>query len=102
MTKETNNPENPQLSKEEMIKRREEITKFYKEQIPHLKVQAEYEELMTAIEESRAKRLQAQAFLANAYETMNDPEGTPPEVTGNPGDDFSKNSKQKRKLKVQS
>jgi len=84
MSKETNNPENPQLSKEEIIKRREEITKFYKDQIPHLKVQAEYEELMTAIEESRAKRLQAQAFLANAYEAMDEPEGNkmpPTEMT---------------------
>ena len=58
------------LTKEEAAKRRAEITKFYKDQIPHLKVQAQYEELMTKIEESRAKRLQAQAFLANAYETM--------------------------------
>ena len=58
------------MTKEEAAKRRAEITKFYKDQIPHLKVQAEYEELMTKIEESRAKRLQAQAFLANAYETM--------------------------------
>jgi len=58
------------LTQEEAAKRRAEITKFYKDQIPHLKVQAQYEELMTKIEESRAKRLQAQAFLANAYETM--------------------------------
>ena len=58
------------LTKEEAAKRRAEITKFYKDQIPHLKVQAQYEELMTKIEESRANRLQAQAFLANAYETM--------------------------------
>lgn len=58
------------LTKEQAAKRRAEITKFYKDQIPHLKVQAQYEELMTKIEESRAKRLQAQAFLANAYETM--------------------------------
>ncbi|GAF90214.1 unnamed protein product, partial [marine sediment metagenome] len=30
--------------------------------------------LMTEIEEYRAKRLQAQAFLANAYETMENDE----------------------------
>ena len=58
------------LSPEEIKLRKAEITKFYKDQLPHLKVQAEYERLMTEIEESRAKRLQAQAFLANAYETM--------------------------------
>jgi len=58
------------LSHEEIKLRKEEITKFYTDQLPHLKVQAEYERLMTEIEEHRAKRLQAQAFLANAYEAM--------------------------------
>ena len=58
------------LSPEEIKLRKEEITKFYRDQLPHLKVQSEYERLMTEIEEYRAKRLQAQAFLANAYETM--------------------------------
>ena len=43
MNKETAIPEKPQLSKEEVAQRREEITKFYEEQIPHLKVQAEYD-----------------------------------------------------------
>jgi hypothetical protein len=62
-----NEENNGQLSQEEVKARRSEITKFYKDQIPHLKVQAEYERLMTEIEENRAKRMQAQAFLANAY-----------------------------------
>ena len=62
-----NEENNGQLSQEEVKARRAEITKFYKDQIPHLKVQAEYERLMTEIEENRAKRMQAQAFLANAY-----------------------------------
>lgn len=56
----------PQLSKEEIAKRRAEVVSFYKEQIKHLKVQAEYEALLTEIEENRAKRLQAQMFLAQA------------------------------------
>lgn len=63
-------PVEEKLSPEEVKARRADITKFYKEQLPHLKVQREYERLMTEIEEYRAKRLQAQAFLANAYETM--------------------------------
>ena len=62
-----NEENSKQLSQEEVRARRSEITKFYKDQIPHLKVQAEYERLMTEIEENRAKRMQAQAFLANAY-----------------------------------
>ena len=70
MIKEKSAPEQEVLTPEEVKARRTEITKFYKDQLPHLKVQAEYERLMTEIEEYRAKRLQAQAFLANAYETM--------------------------------
>ncbi len=68
-------PVEDKLSPEEIKIRRAEITKFYKDQLPHLKVQSEYERLMTEIEEYRAKRLQAQAFLANAYETMEKEEG---------------------------
>ena len=36
----------PNLSKEELNARRKEITSFYKDNIPHLKVQAEYEKLL--------------------------------------------------------
>ena len=70
MIKEKSAPEEQVLSPEDAKARRAEITKFYKDQLPHLKVQSEYERLMMEIEEYRAKRLQAQAFLANAYETM--------------------------------
>ena len=66
--------EAPPITKEEADKRRAEITKYYESQIPHLKVHAEYEQLMASIEESRAKRLQSQAFLANAYEAMDAPD----------------------------
>ena len=55
-----------QMSKEEIAQRRQEITNFYKDSIKHLKVQKEYEQLLTAIEESRAKRMQAQMFLAQS------------------------------------
>jgi hypothetical protein len=74
MIKEKSAPDEQVLTPEEIKARRTEITKFYKDQLPHLKVQAEYERLMTEIEEYRAKRLQAQAFLANAYETMENDE----------------------------
>ena len=56
-----------QLSEKEIADRRKKITKYYEEQIPHLETQLKYEKLMTDIEETRAKRLQAQAFLAQAY-----------------------------------
>ena len=56
-----------ELSKEELKQRREEITSFYKENIKHLKVQKEYEELLRDIEKARAERVQSQMFLAQAY-----------------------------------
>jgi len=53
-----------ELSREELEERREKITGYYKDHIPHLKIQLEYESLLTEIEENRAKRAQAQKFLA--------------------------------------
>tara|TARA_R100000781_G_C4062936_1_gene121669 strand:+ start:60 stop:410 length:351 start_codon:yes stop_codon:yes gene_type:complete len=52
------------VSKEELETRRKEITSYYEENIPHLKVQKEYEELLRDIEKVRAERLQAQMFIA--------------------------------------
>ena len=67
--------ETPQeLSKEELQKRREEITAFYKENIKHLKVQKEYEELLRDVEKARAERVQAQMFLAQAYAASEEPQ----------------------------
>lgn len=60
-----------EMSKEEMAARRAEITEFYKDNIPHLTIQAEYEALLCDIEESRAKRMQAQMFMAQQYANQN-------------------------------
>ena len=59
--------ENAELSPEELAKRRQEITNFYKDNAKHLKVQLEYEKLLTDIEKARAERVQAQMFMAQAY-----------------------------------
>lgn len=70
-----NNPldeKDPILTKEELSARREEITLFYKDNIPHLEVQAEYEMLLATIEKSRAERLQAQMYMAQAYASQKD------------------------------
>ena len=63
-----------ELSKEEIRKRKQEVSNFYKENIKHLKVQKEYESLLTEIEELRAKRLQAQLFQAQSYQGMEERE----------------------------
>ena len=69
------NPElsekDPKLSKEELAARRDEITSFYKDNIPHLEVQADYETLLAAIEKARAERMQAQMFMAQQYAEQN-------------------------------
>jgi len=56
------NPE--ELSAEELAKRRQDITNFYKDNIKHLKVQLDYESLLSDIENKRAERVQAQMFMA--------------------------------------
>lgn len=61
-----------EMSKEEIAKRKAEVSAFYKENIKHLKIQKEYESLLTDIEEIRAKRLQAQMFQAQTYQGMED------------------------------
>jgi hypothetical protein len=62
----------PELTKEQLNARREEITAFYKENLPHLEVQAEYEMLLAAIEKARAERMQAQMFMAQQYADQKD------------------------------
>lgn len=57
----------PTLSKEELNARRDEITAFYKDNIKHLEIQAEYEMLLATIEKARAERMQAQMFMAQQY-----------------------------------
>ena len=59
-------PEEVEVSKEELEQRRVEITGYYKDNIKHLKIQLEYENLLKDIEETRAQRVRAQMFLAQA------------------------------------
>ena len=60
-----------ELSKEELAKRKAEMSAFYKDNIKHLKVQLDYEEYLTKIEKTRAERLQAQVFIAQTYAQQN-------------------------------
>jgi hypothetical protein len=67
----------PELTKEELNARREEISAFYKENIPHLEVQAEYETLLSTIEKARAERMQAQMFMSQQYADQKEGDLTP-------------------------
>jgi hypothetical protein len=69
------------VSKEELEKRRKEITSYYEDNIPHLKVKKEYEDLLRDIEKTRAERLQAQMFIAQTMAAPpEDGEETPSEM----------------------
>ena len=69
--------ENPkkaeELSQEELTAKRDEITKYYDDHIPHLKTQLEYESLLRDIEKTRAERMQAQAFMTKMAATPPEP-----------------------------
>ena len=65
-----------ELSPEEIAQRKQELSNFYKDNVKHLKIQLEYETLLTDIEEQRAKRMQATMFLAQSFnkDTQENPE----------------------------
>ena len=71
--------ENPkkteELSQEELSAKRDEITKYYEDHIPHLETQLKYENLLREIEKCRAERMQAQAFMTKMAAAP--PEGGP-------------------------
>ena len=52
----SNQPEEQELTQEELTARKEEMKKFYEESIPYLEAQAKYEKLLTEIDEARFKR----------------------------------------------
>ena len=68
------NPEN--LSPEELVAKKEEMLKFYKESMPYLQAQFDYEELLSQIDEMRLKRTQIQMMAPPEEEddTMPQPE----------------------------
>ena len=56
-----------EITPEEMLAKRQEMTDQYKQMVPHLEAQLEYETLLADIEMARVKRAQAQIALANMY-----------------------------------
>jgi len=85
MAEETTNP--AELTKEQLAERRREIKEYYEDNIPSLKVQLEYEELLKDIEKSRAERLQAQMFIAKTMATDPEKDDMPAPATAvNPSD----------------
>jgi hypothetical protein len=86
------NPEN--LSPEELTAKKEEMLQFYKESMPYLEAQLNYEKMLSEIDEMRLKRTQIQMAYAQMM--------APPQEEENPPMDgpMPKPSK-KRKLKTE-
>ena len=64
----------PTLTKEELNARRDEITAFYKDNIQHLEIQAEYEMLLATIEKDQISsekkeiiNLRNKKFVSNCF-----------------------------------
>ena len=88
--------ENPQenLSPEELTAKKEEMLQFYKESMPYLEAQLNYEKMLSEIDEMRLKRTHIQMQYAQMM--------APPEEEENPSMEapMPKPSK-KRKLKTE-
>lgn len=54
----------PQLSQEEIEMNKQKLVEYYEKNIPFLKLQFEYEELITKIQESKTRRIIAQVQMA--------------------------------------
>jgi hypothetical protein len=54
----------PRLTQEEIQNNRKKLMEYYEENIPFLKLQSEYEELITSIQQSKTNRLIAQIQFA--------------------------------------
>lgn len=62
----SNQEEQKHFTPEEIKARQDQIMASYKEQIKYLKVEKEYQELVTDIEELRMRYIRAQIMIANA------------------------------------
>ena len=84
------------LSPEELASKKEEMLKFYKDSMPYLQAQFDYEELLSQIDEMRLKRTQIQMAYAQMM--------APPEEEENPSMEAvmpePKEAGKKRKLKT--
>ena len=84
------NPEN--LSPEELAARKEDMLTFYKQSMPYLEAQLEYEKMLSDIDEMRLKRTQIQMTYAQMMAPPEEDDDTMPQP---------EKSSKKRKLKTE-
>ena len=65
---------NEELSPEQLEARREEMKDFYQKSIPYLEAQAQYEKLLTEVEEARYKRATMQINYASMMAAAQGPD----------------------------
>ena len=80
------------LSPEELASKKEEMLKFYKDSMPYLQAQFDYEELLSQIDEMRLKRTQIQMAYAQMMAPPEEDDDTMPQP---------EKSSKKRKLKTE-
>ena len=71
------------LSEEEVQEKKEVIKAFYEEEIPFLKLRAEYEDLITKIEVSRFERMTMQMQMAQIMAPPPEENSVPQQSTPN-------------------
>jgi hypothetical protein len=69
--------EERELTHEELVARKEEMLTFYKESLPYLQAQFEYEDLLAKIDEARFKRAQYQIQYAMMMNPPQEEESSP-------------------------
>lgn len=72
--------ENKEMSSEEIEAKRKEFLKFYEEELPLLRLRAEYEKKLTKIAEARFQRLQIQMAEAQMMTGMDVEEPSEEEI----------------------
>ncbi len=88
------------LSPEELTAKKEEMLQFYKESMPYLEAQFEYEKMLSEIDEMRLKRTQIQMAYAQMM-TPPEEDEIPEEMMRATQNEMPKKAPKKRKLKTE-
>lgn len=70
-----------QLTPEEIARRKDEMIRYFKGEMEFLTAQKEYQQVVTELEELRARHVRAQIMIANALAPEPEPEGPQVPVT---------------------
>jgi hypothetical protein len=86
-------------TQKEMVEMRERMVQFYNEELPYLKLQAEYEGLMADVEEHKVRRMTMMIRGAQMYAAGEAAEKQEAGTPGAPEEETETNINKGRKLK---